>query len=320
MTVAVDGPHCFLRRACLGFERPAIGLLQLDDGHAALALAVTAQTEALDHSVSPQMLMDSSAQCAGTIAVDEIYHSLAVQNRTVDEGIHLRQRLVYGKTQQVAFHLCRTLYALYPAVGPVGVAGQAGVTLLCLGLRLRLLDQLFRLLEAFERHFRLDDAGPYENIAVFIRQREHGSQLVQLCDADLLPYLDFLQRNELLDRVVYHFSPHKELFGLFLGDLTGALGLLLGAHPLVFLDLAQLIRQSVSLALDLLRQCASLGAGSFQLILALLDKLIALLTGCIQLVGSLVFQAFHLVLTGFELELQIIQLAQNSVQTLVFCG
>ena len=44
MTVAVDGPHCFLRRACLGFERPAIGLLQLDDGHAALALAVTAQT------------------------------------------------------------------------------------------------------------------------------------------------------------------------------------------------------------------------------------------------------------------------------------
>ena len=119
---------------------------------------------------------------------------------------------------------------------------------------------------------------------------------------------------------MYHFSPHKELFGLFLGDLTGALGLLLGAHPLVFLDLAQLIRQSVSLALDLLRQCASLGAGSFQLILALLDKLIALLTGCIQLVGSLVFQAFHLVLTGFELELQIIQLAQNSVQTLVFCG
>ena len=63
-----------------------------------------------------------------------------------------------------------------------------------------------------------------------------------------------------------------------------------------------------------------LGAGSFQLILALLDKLIALLTGCIQLVGGLVFQAFHLVLTGFELELQIIQLAQNGVQTLVFCG
>ena len=39
-----------------------------------------------------------------------------------------------------------------------------------------------------------------------------------------------------------------------------------------------------------------------------------------QLVGSLVFQAFHLVLTGFELELQIIQLAQNGVQTLVFRG
>ena len=36
--------------------------------------------------------------------------------------------------------------------------------------------------------------------------------------------------------------------------------------------------------------------------------------------GGLVFQAFHLVLTGFELELQIIQLAQNGVQTLVFCG
>ena len=119
---------------------------------------------------------------------------------------------------------------------------------------------------------------------------------------------------------MYHFSPHKELFGLFLGDLTGALGLLLGAHPLIFLELAQLIRQSVGLALDLLRQCAGLGAGSFQLILALLDKLIALLTGCIQLVGGLIFQAFHLVLTGFELELQIIQLAQNGVQTLVFCG
>ena len=75
MTVAADGPPCLLRRACLGFERPAIGLLQLDNGHAALALAVTAQTEALDHSVSPQMLMDGRAQCAGTIAVDEIYHS-----------------------------------------------------------------------------------------------------------------------------------------------------------------------------------------------------------------------------------------------------
>ena len=87
MTVAADGPHCFLRRARLGFERPAIGLLQLDDGHAALALAVTTQTEALDHSVSPQMLMDRRAQCAGTIAVDEIYQSLAVQNRTVDEAV-----------------------------------------------------------------------------------------------------------------------------------------------------------------------------------------------------------------------------------------
>ena len=107
--------------------------------------------------------------------MDEIYHSLAVQNRTVDEGIHLRQRLVYGKTQQVAFHLCRALYALYPAIGPVGVAGQAGVTLLGFGLRLRFLDQLFRLLEALERHFRLDDAGTHQHIAVFIRQREHGS-------------------------------------------------------------------------------------------------------------------------------------------------
>ena len=105
MTVAADGPPCLLRRARLGFERPAIGLLQLNDGHAALALAVTAQPEALDHSVSPQVLMDSSAQCAGTIAVDEVYHRLAVQNRTVDEGIHLRQRLVYGKTQQVAYML-----------------------------------------------------------------------------------------------------------------------------------------------------------------------------------------------------------------------
>ena len=50
----------------------------------------------------------------------------------------------------------------------VSIAGQAGVTLLGFGLRLRLLDQLFRLFEALERHFGFDDAGPYENIAVFI--------------------------------------------------------------------------------------------------------------------------------------------------------
>ena len=61
-----------------------------------------------------------------------------------------------------------------------------------LGRLLRLLDQLFRLLEALERHFGLDDTGTHQHITVFIRQREHRSQLIQLCNADLLTYFDLL--------------------------------------------------------------------------------------------------------------------------------
>lgn len=105
MTVATDGPRCFLRRVCFGFERPAaIALLQLNDGDAAFTLAITAQTEALDHPVASQMLVDGGAQCAGAVAVDEIHHSLSVQDSAVDEGIHLRQSLIHRETQQVALH------------------------------------------------------------------------------------------------------------------------------------------------------------------------------------------------------------------------
>ena len=118
---------------------------------------------------------------------------------------------------------------------------------------------------------------------------------------------------------MHHLRTHKELLGLFLGDLAGTLCLLLGAHPLVFLELAQLIGQSVGFALHLLRQCTGLGTGSFQLVFTLLDQFVALLTGSIQLMCSLILQALDLVLTGLELQLQIVQLAQNGVQTLVFC-
>ena len=116
------------------------------------------------------MLMDGSAQCTGAVAVDQIDHRLSVQDSAVNKGIHLRQCLVHRQPQQVAFHFCGALYALYPAVGTVGVAGQAGIPLLRFGLgRSGFFYQLFRLLQALERYLGLDDTGTHQHIAVFVR-------------------------------------------------------------------------------------------------------------------------------------------------------
>ena len=82
---------------------------------------------------------------------------------------------------------------------------------------------------------------------------QHGGQLVELCNADLLPYLDFFQWDKLLDRVMHHLCTDKELFGLFLCDLTGTLGFLLGAQALVLLQL----RSSSVSAYALLSTCCA---------------------------------------------------------------
>ena len=42
--------------------------------------------------------MDGCAQRTGAVAVDQIHHCLSVQDGAVNEGIHLRQCLVYGQT------------------------------------------------------------------------------------------------------------------------------------------------------------------------------------------------------------------------------
>ena len=113
------------------------------------------------------------------------------------------------------------------------------------------------------------------------------------------------------------FGTDKELFRLLFGDLAGTLGFLLGTHLLVLLQFAQLVGQGVGLAFHFLCQRPGFGAGGFQLIFSLLDQLIALLPSCFQLIGRLVAQFFHLVLTGFQLQFQVIQLAKNRIQTLI---
>src|SRR5699024_9012552 len=102
--------------------------LQLHDGDAALPFAVTAQAEALDVPVAPQMLLDGGAQSAGAVAVDQVDGGLSVQDGVVDEGIRLLDRFVHGQAQQVALHLGLPPHPLeVPAVSAGAVAGLAGI-------------------------------------------------------------------------------------------------------------------------------------------------------------------------------------------------
>ena len=265
------------------------------------------------------MLLDGGAQRAGAVAVDQVDGGLPVQDGVVDEGIRLLDGLVDGQAQQVALHLGLPADPLkVPAVAPAAVAGLAGVALLRLGLggdgRL---FQLVGLLEPLEGHLGLDDAGPDQNVAVAVGQGQHGGQLAQFGDADLLTHPDLLQGDKVPHRVMHHVGMGKQFGRLLFGDLPGALGPLLGAGLFVLLDLAQLVGQAVGLVFHLLGQGAGLGAGGFQLVLALTDQLFLLFLGVLQLMGRLVTQPLHLVLAGLELQLEVVQLAQHRVQPLV---
>ena len=116
---------------------------------------------------------------------------------------------------------------------------------------------------------------------------------------------------------MHHLCTGKQLFGLLFGNLAGALCLLLGAHALVLLQLAQFVGQRVGLRFHLLCQCTCLGTGGFQFVFALLDQLIPLFAGGFQLMRSFVAQLLHLVLAFFQLKFQIIQLPQNCIQTFI---
>ena len=87
---------------------------------------------------------------------------------------------------------------------------------------------------------------------------------------------------------MHHFRTGKQLFGLLFGNFAGTLCLLLGAHTLVLLQLAQFIGQRVGLCFHLLCQRACLGTSCFQFILALLDQLIPLFAGGFQLMRGFV--------------------------------
>ena len=116
---------------------------------------------------------------------------------------------------------------------------------------------------------------------------------------------------------MHHLRTGKQLFGLLFGNFAGTLRLLLGAHALVLLQLAQLVGQCVGLCFHLLCQRARLGTGGFQFILALLDQLIPFFAGGFQLMGSFVAQLLHFVLAFLQLQLQVVQLTQNRIQTLI---
>ena len=119
---------------------------------------------------------------------------------------------------------------------------------------------------------------------------------------------------------MHDFGADEEFFRFFFGDLAGALRLLLGAHPLVLLNLAQFIGQGIGLAFHLLCQCTGLGTGCFQLVFALLNELVPLFAGGIQLMCGLVAQLFNFVLAFLQLQLQIVELAQNGIQTFILGG
>ena len=93
-----------------------------------------------------------------------------------------------------------------------------------------------------------------------------------------------------------------------------------GVGLFIFLDAAQLVRQGICLVLHILHQLMGFAAGGFQLFLALFDQGITLFLGAFQ--GMLCFIAglFGFILSGFQLQLQIIQLGQNAVQPLIIVG
>ena len=112
----------------------------------------------------------------------------------------------------------------------------------------------------------------------------------------------------------------KQLFGVFAGDLAGADGALGGAGLLVLLDAAQLVGQGVGVVLHLLHQVMGLLAGGVQFGLALADQLVALGLGAGQGIFGLGAGLLGVVLGGFQLQFQIIQLGQHAVQPLVVAG
>lgn len=83
-------PCTATKKDCQFFKRQSLlGLFQFYNRYTALTFAVTTKTEAFDHTVAAQMLMDGSAQCAGAVAVDQVDHRLSVQDGAIDKGINL---------------------------------------------------------------------------------------------------------------------------------------------------------------------------------------------------------------------------------------
>ena len=163
------------------------------------------------------------------------------------------------------------------------------------------------------------NTGAHFHHAVFVRAGKHHGVLVQLRDHDLLAGLDLFQRHKLALGLLF-LGTVQQLLCILAGNFAGAHSTGGGVGLFIFLDAAQLVRQGICLVLHTLHQLMGFAAGGFQLFLALFDQGITLFLGAFQ--GMLCFIAglFGFVLSGFQLQLQIIQLGQNAVQPLIIVG
>ena len=83
---------------------------------------------------------------------------------------------------------------------------------------------------------------------------------------------------------------------------------------------AQLVGQGVRIVLHFLDHIARLFAGLFQFLLALAQQRFALFFRGLQRVFRPVARLFGVVLRGFELQLEVVELGQHTVQALVVAG
>ena len=260
--------------------------------------------------MSFQVLLNGTAQSAGALSVNQPDLALAGKHCMIDVLIGFHQCLFHRQPAQICLHRCG-------ALNPV----QRGVAALALCRRpFRRGRGLFHLIggaQTFQRNLRFDDAGPHLHHSVSVRQIDHGGRLIQLGNDHFLPDPNLLQRHILLFNGMHHIRLIQQLFRILLCNLTGTDGALCRAGFLVLLQLAQLIGQRIGFRLHLLCHLLRLFAGRLQFVFALPDQFFPFFLGALQLMRCLILQPVDLILAFLQLKLQIVQLSQHCIQTLI---
>ena len=234
----------------------------------------------------------------------------------VDKLIHFHQGFVHHFSAQIQLHTrtAAALGALHMAAARAHLVGLACLTGLLLGSLL-----LIRGFQIAQRHLGFQNSGTHFHKALTVRQCHHHSALAHVCNFHFLANAHLCKRSKL---GALHTAglTRKQFFGISAGDLSRTDRTLAGCGFFVLLQLAQFIGKRVGFLLDLLHHFACFLAGSLQLGFPLLNQLFPLFTSAFQCVGRLRLGLLGLGLTGLELQLQIVQLAEHAVQTLIIVG